>query len=80
MNSHPIKRALLSVADKSGIVEFATQLNLLNIEIISTGGTSALLQAAHIPHRQVDELTGSPRDARWPGQNLTSGYSWWHPR
>lgn len=60
MHNHPIKRALLSVADKSGIVEFATQLNLLNIEIISTGGTSALLKAAHIPHRQVDEITGLP--------------------
>ena len=60
MHTTPVKRALLSVSNKTGIVEFAQALNQLNIEIISTGGTSQALRAAGIPHRQVDELTGLP--------------------
>ena len=39
-----IKRALISVSDKSGIIEFAQKLVSLNIEILSTGGTAKLLQ------------------------------------
>lgn len=54
----PIKRALISVADKTGIVEFAQNLSELGVEIISTGGTSELLRQANIKHRSVDELTG----------------------
>lgn len=56
----PIKRALLSVSNKANIVEFAKDLVNLGVDIISTGGTSQQLQAANIPHRQVDELTGLP--------------------
>jgi len=56
----PIKRALLSVSDKSGIVEFAKDLARLGVDIISTGGTSKMLRDANIPHRQVDDVTGLP--------------------
>lgn len=56
----PIKRALLSVSDKSGIVDFAKKLVQSGVDIISTGGTSKMLQEANIPHRQVDEVTGLP--------------------
>ena len=58
MNRIPIKRALLSVSDKSGIVELADVLARRGVEIISTGGTSQLLKTAGIPHREVEEITG----------------------
>lgn len=53
-----VKRALLSVSNKSGLVTFAKVLVSLNIEIISTGGTSQLLHEAGIPHRKIEEITG----------------------
>lgn len=53
-----IKRALLSVFDKSGIVEFAKSLNELNIDIIATVGTSKVLQEHNVPHRKVAGVTG----------------------
>jgi len=53
-----IKRALLSVFDKSGIVEFAEGLSELNIDIIATAGTSKVLQEHNIPHRRVADVTG----------------------
>ncbi len=53
-------RALISVSDKSGIVEFAGELNKLGIEIISTGGTYKKLQEAKIPAVEVSEITGFP--------------------
>ncbi len=55
-----IERALISVYDKSGVVEFARQLAALHIEIISTGGTAKLLREAGVPVRDVAELTGWP--------------------
>ena len=56
----PIKRALISVSDKKNLVEFARGLSALDIEIISTGGTSKLLRDANIPVRDVAELTSFP--------------------
>ncbi len=56
----PVKRALLSVSDKTGIESFAKELIKLGVDIISTGGTSKLLTEAGIAHRQVDEVTGLP--------------------
>lgn len=53
-----IKRALLSVSDKTNLIPFATQLTKLGIQLLSTGGTSALLKEANIPHRLVEEVTG----------------------
>ncbi|MBI4584732.1 MAG: bifunctional phosphoribosylaminoimidazolecarboxamide formyltransferase/IMP cyclohydrolase [Planctomycetes bacterium] len=55
-----IQRALLSVSDKTGIVDFARRLHAMGIEIISTGGTAAALRQAGIPARDVSEFTGSP--------------------
>jgi phosphoribosylaminoimidazolecarboxamide formyltransferase/IMP cyclohydrolase len=56
----PIKRALISVADKSGIVEFAKKLQQWKIEIISTGGTLKTLRDAGIETLAVAEFTGFP--------------------
>jgi len=55
-----IERALISVYDKTGVVEFARELASMKIEIISTGGTARLLRDAGIPVRDVAELTGWP--------------------
>ena len=55
-----IERALLSVSDKTGIIEFARGLADLGIEIISTGGTSAELTEAGIEVRSITDLTGFP--------------------
>jgi phosphoribosylaminoimidazolecarboxamide formyltransferase / IMP cyclohydrolase len=55
-----IRKALISVSDKTGIVDFARELHTLGVEIISTGGTHALLQANNIPAKQISELTGFP--------------------
>ncbi|MFC5586545.1 bifunctional phosphoribosylaminoimidazolecarboxamide formyltransferase/IMP cyclohydrolase [Nitratireductor kimnyeongensis] len=56
----PVRRALLSVSDKSGIVDFARALSGRNVEIVSTGGTSKTLSGEGIPVRDVSELTGFP--------------------
>ncbi len=55
-----VQRALISVYDKTGIVEFARELASFGIEIVSTGGTAKLLRDASIPVRDVAELTGWP--------------------
>jgi phosphoribosylaminoimidazolecarboxamide formyltransferase/IMP cyclohydrolase len=55
-----ISRALLSVTDKTGIVEFAQGLAALQIELVSTGGTAKLLREAGLPVQDVSELTGFP--------------------
>lgn len=59
-SEYPIKRALISVSDKTGVVEFARELANLGIEIFSTGGTKALLQSNDIPVKYVTELTNFP--------------------
>ena len=55
-----IKRALISVSDKTGVVAFAKQLHSYGVEIISTGGTMKTLKEAGIPVRYVSEVTGFP--------------------
>jgi phosphoribosylaminoimidazolecarboxamide formyltransferase / IMP cyclohydrolase len=55
-----VRRALLSVSDKTGIVEFARGLADLGIEVISTGGTARELGEAGIPVRSISDLTGFP--------------------
>src|ERR1700692_1415449 len=55
-----VERALISVFDKTGIVEFAKRLTALRIEILSTGGTSKLLREAGIAVRDVADFTGGP--------------------
>lgn len=54
------KRALISVSDKAGIVEFAQELTALGWEIISTGGTKTALDAAGITTIAIDDVTGFP--------------------
>lgn len=58
--SRPIKRALLSVSDKTGIVELATALDARGVEILSTGGTAKLLEANGINTIEVSDYTGHP--------------------
>lgn len=60
MSTLPVKRALLSVYDKAGILELAKSLIDLEIEIISTGGTSKILTESHIPHHRIEEITNFP--------------------
>jgi phosphoribosylaminoimidazolecarboxamide formyltransferase/IMP cyclohydrolase len=55
-----IKRALISVSDKSGIVEFARGLSQLGVEILSTGGTYKLIKENDIAVTEVSEYTGFP--------------------
>ncbi|WP_025719835.1 bifunctional phosphoribosylaminoimidazolecarboxamide formyltransferase/IMP cyclohydrolase [Paenibacillus polymyxa] len=55
-----IKRALVSVSDKRGIVEFCRELSKLGVEIVSTGGTSSLLSKEGIPVIGISEVTGFP--------------------
>ncbi len=55
-----IKRALISVSDKEGIVEFARQLVDMDVEIISTGGTAGLLSDGGVRVTKVADVTGSP--------------------
>lgn len=60
MASMAIKRALISVCDKSGILEFARKLSELGIEILSTGGTAKILQQNNIKVIEVSEYTNYP--------------------
>ena len=55
-----IQRALLSVSDKTGIVEFARQLHEKNVELLSTGGTARALRDAGLPVIEVSDYTGFP--------------------
>ncbi len=55
-----IQRALLSVTDKTGLVEFARQLSAMGVELISTGGTAKLLRDSGIAVKDISELTGFP--------------------
>ena len=55
-----IKRALVSVSDKTGVVEFARGLSEFGVEILSTGGTANLLQESGVPVTEVGDYTGFP--------------------
>ncbi|GAB3295461.1 bifunctional phosphoribosylaminoimidazolecarboxamide formyltransferase/IMP cyclohydrolase [Parasphingorhabdus pacifica] len=56
----PVRRALIGVSDKSGLLELATGLHAAGVEIISTGGTARTIAAAGVPVTPVEELTGFP--------------------
>lgn len=60
MDQLPVKRAILSVTDKSGLVEFASFLHDHKVEIVSTGGTRKALETAGIPVTAVSAVTGFP--------------------
>src|SRR5580704_16656889 len=55
-----IERAILSVTDKTGLVEFARQLATMGVELISTGGTAKLLRDSGIAVKDISDLTGFP--------------------
>jgi phosphoribosylaminoimidazolecarboxamide formyltransferase/IMP cyclohydrolase len=57
---HTIQRVLISVTDKTGVVEFARELSGMGAEIVSTGGTARLLREAGVPVKDVAEVTGFP--------------------
>ena len=59
-SSSRIQRAILSVTDKTGLVDFARQLSGLGIELISTGGTARLLRDSGIAVKDISDLTGFP--------------------
>src|SRR5438132_13523383 len=56
----PIRRAILSVTDKTGLVDFAQKLAGMGVELISTGGTAKMLRASGISVKDISELTGFP--------------------
>ena len=58
--NRPVQRALLSVSDKTGILEFAKILHSLDIELLSTGGTAKLLMDNDVPVIEVSDYTGFP--------------------
>jgi phosphoribosylaminoimidazolecarboxamide formyltransferase/IMP cyclohydrolase len=60
MSKRPIRRALLSVSDKSGLVDFARALAHLGVELISTGGTAKALRDAGLTVTDVSQVTGFP--------------------
>ena len=55
-----VRKALISVSDKTGVIEFAKELRSLNIEIISTGGTAKLLRENNVACNPISEITGFP--------------------
>ncbi len=59
-NIRRVRRALLSVSDKTGIIDFAKELCALGIELLSTGGTAKLLQDHQVPVIDIADYTGSP--------------------
>ena len=58
--SKKVTRALISVSDKTGVVDFARSLAGLNVEILSSGGTAKLLTQNGIPAVEVSDYTGFP--------------------
>ncbi len=60
MTTVPVRRALISVYDKDGLVEFATRLAAAGVSIVSSGGTSVTLAEAGLKVSTVEELTGAP--------------------
>ncbi len=60
MEYKQVKRALLSVTDKTGLVDFSRQLAGMNVELVSTGGTARTLRDAGLAVRDVSDLTGFP--------------------
>ena len=61
-----VQRALISVSDKTGLVDFAKGLSALGIEILSTGGTAALLEKEGVKVIQVQDFTGAPEALALP--------------
>jgi phosphoribosylaminoimidazolecarboxamide formyltransferase/IMP cyclohydrolase len=56
----PVRRALLSVSDKTGVLELATGLHAAGVHIVSTGSTANAIADAGVPVTRIEELTGFP--------------------
>src|SRR5580698_920567 len=56
----PVRRALISVSDKAGLIETAKALAAAGVDLVSTGGTRAAIAAAGLPVKDVSDLTGFP--------------------
>ncbi|MFP8876387.1 MAG: bifunctional phosphoribosylaminoimidazolecarboxamide formyltransferase/IMP cyclohydrolase, partial [Myxococcota bacterium] len=59
-STRPVRRALLSVSDKTGLVDFARALAHLEVELVASGGTARALREEGLTVIDVAELTGSP--------------------
>src|SRR5271154_7556262 len=57
---HPIRRALISVSDKTGLIPFAQALAARGVEILSTGGSAKALREAGVPVTEVSDHSGFP--------------------
>ena len=66
----PVKRALVSVYDKTGLLELATGLHALGVEVVSTGSTAQVIADAGVPVTAVEELTGFPECLDWRVKTL----------
>ena len=66
----PVRRALLSVSDKTGVVELARGLHALGVDLLSTGGTAKALRDAGLPVRDVSDVTGFPEIMDGRGKTL----------
>ncbi|WP_027940905.1 bifunctional phosphoribosylaminoimidazolecarboxamide formyltransferase/IMP cyclohydrolase [Amycolatopsis taiwanensis] len=60
MTKRPVKRALIGVSDKTGLLELGTGLHAAGVEIVSTGGTAKVLADAGVPVTPVEQVTGFP--------------------
>ena len=60
MSTHPIRRALLAVYDKSGVVGFGQALRERGVELVSSGGTAAVLREHGVEVTEVADVTGFP--------------------
>ena len=74
-----IKQALISVSDKTGIVDFAKSLSDLGVKLLSTGGTAKLLADAGLPVTEVADY-GLPGNARWAREDAPPEGARRHPR
>ncbi len=71
-----MKKALISVSDKTGVVEFARALTELDYEIVSTGGTAKALQAAGVAVTGISDVTGFPEILEGRVKNIASQRAW----
>ena len=60
MTRIPVRRALLSVSDKHGLLDFARRLVDADVELVSSGGTAGILSEAGLPVTKVSDVTGAP--------------------
>ncbi len=75
-----IRRALISVSDKTGLLDFATFLAGRGVEILSTGGTAKTLREAGVAVKEVSDHTGFPEIMDGRVKNAASENPWRHSR